>query len=403
MSDIAVKVERIEDIEHKLRSLSEGEREAAYEAAKLRVAGVPVEEREYPPVKLPEPEPSEYPQWVLVGVVVLCIVVLIAAFIPSAYRMYVAGEKVFCNAFGEFTQDEPVEDWICASVGISTVLMAEIGQTVALLAIAVLGTSVVDDASYQKTTRTSNRIFWGVALMTTLVAYIGNLHVAQPWNHAAEFYGLFPWILDLFPPTLVIGIMYALKELVLYLIRRQYTYKMQVRIAYQKRDEQIESDRHERSRYLMEPETHPQWLRTYSLALKEALMTANGRQKGERSDSKSVQARLDLLRSLSSAEWKHLIKLQMVQADFTVDPTKMSPVEYLRTKLDEQLPPPPSSAITEEDVKQASDGVWQAEDGTWSYRSELSKHERHGLESREDALKKLKQYEYHYRRRLASE
>lgn len=407
MDEMRIKQQRLAQIASQLRPLAEAEREAAYDAARNRVAGKPVELREYPPLKLPEPEPAEYPDWMIRIVIFLCLTVLIGAFVPSAYRIFVAGREVFCSAFSAFTETTPPV-WLCDSVGATTVIMAEIGQTVALLAIAVLGTTASTSLAIQKATRISNTIFWTVAGMTTIVAYVGNLHVARPWENQGPFLGvdLFAWILDLFPPTLVIGIMYAMKELMLYFIRRRYQYLLQIETAKEERESWIESDREERKHYLGQPETHPQWLRYHSIAIKEALAAANGRQKGERITTKLVQDRLDLLNSLSPEEWKHLIKQQMLDGDYTVDPSKATAVEKFQERLEEiqqekpeEVLVPKNITFQAEDLEVVKGNVWEATPGQWTYKSTLSGHIRTGIESKAEAERLLKQYEYHYNRR----
>jgi hypothetical protein len=406
---------RLSLINNTLRPLTEAEREEAYDVARHRVAGKPVEQREYPPLKLPEQEPAEYPDWMIYLVVTLCIVVLIGAFIPSAYRMYVAGETVFCDAFAEFT-DPDLEDEItpeppaelCVSVGVMTVIMAEIGQTVALLAIAVLGTTSSSAIAVKKATSISNAIFWGVAVMTTIVAYTGNLHVARPWTSVGPFFGvdIFAWILDLFPPTLVIGIMYALKELMLYFIKRRYQYITQISDAKTAREDQIDADRTERKYFLDKPEEHPQWLRVYSLAIREAMSLANGRQKGERSTIKDVASRHELLLSLSNDEWKYLIKTQMQAGDFTVDPGQVTAVEKFQQRIEEIQKEEPLADIApkqltfdEEVLDTVKADVWEDSPGVWAFKSKISGYVRKGIGSQSAAEKALKQYEYHYNRR----
>lgn len=412
MDELFAKQQRLKAVKELLRPLTETEREAAYDVARNRVAGKPVEEREYLPLQLPEPEPAEYPDWMIWVVVSLCILVLIASFVPSAYRMYMAGYTVFCTAYAEFVDPlepiEPAPEWLCMSVGVTTVLMAEIGQTVALLAIAVLGTTASSSDALKKAANISNLIFWGVAALTTVVAFAGNLHVARPWLHAGPFFGVdvFAWILDLFPPTLVIGIMYAMKELMLYFIRRRYQYLKQIETAKADRLVEIEKDREERKFYLGSPEEHPQWLRSYSLAIKEQFSLANGRQKGERADTRSVKERLELLRSLSTDEWKHLIKTQMLESDYTVDPLQTTAVEKFQNRLEEIQQAEPELQLVEKpvifdekDLETVKADVWEATPGQWSFKSRLSGYVRHGLASKAAAEKALKQYEYHYNRR----
>lgn len=408
--DVSTKMDRIDTLKTSLNRLDEATRQDAWEQARQLVAGKEIDEADYPVPPEPEPLPAEYPNYMVAMVVVLCIVVLVAAFIPSAFRLYQAGATVFCDAFQEYT-DSPTPWWVCMTVGVNTVIMAEIGQTVALLAIAVLGTSslklVVEgeltaaQKMQQKATTVSNRIFWSTAAMSTAIAYIGNFHVAKPWLHTEEFFGLFAWLLDAVPPTMVILVMYALKELMLYFIRRRFQYLSEIAINNQNRIDRIDNDRRIRAEALQDPESQPLWLKYYSISLKDAILAANMPQKGERK-SKAREERVDLVKSLSREEWKWLIKMEMIANDFEVDPTAMTVVERIQQKVEEKVREEAgaeSVEVTADDLATVADSVWQKDDGTWSFKSELSGYQRDGLKSRQAAETALKRYDYGYARR----
>lgn len=400
--------ERLSQITSQLRRLFDEERRDAYEEARTRAAGPPINEDNYPRVQKPPQDPPEYPNILIATVVVLCIIVLLAAFLPSAFRLFAAGKGVFCTSWTEFTKQEASEE-LCNAVGVAAVILAEIGQTVALLSIAVLGTTsyTMDSADesrkkFVKATELSNKIFWGVAILTTLVAYVGNLHVAKPWLHASsdDFYGIFAWILDLVPPTLVIGIMYALKELVLYYIRRTFQYNLLIKEAHERRHLRIQQDITTRQTYLENPEVHPQWLKLYSLALRDSLILANRRQKGERV-SADLDKRLTLMKSLSNDEWKYLIKLEMAADDFTVDPTHVTAVEKIQEQIKQQTTKE-NQAITEELVEELREeireDIYQEDDGTWTFKSKHTGATWEGYPSRKEAERKRRQNYYHYNR-----
>lgn len=76
---------------------------------------------------------SRYPPFVSKLINWLCIVLLLAAFTPSAIRLFVIGSETFGGA---------VPDHLAmVAVGIATFLTAEIGQVVFSLALATLGTT----------------------------------------------------------------------------------------------------------------------------------------------------------------------------------------------------------------------------------------------------------------------
>src|SRR5262245_37837569 len=95
-----------------------------------------------------------YPPMVTKLITGLCIALLLAAFTPSAIRLYVIGSSTFGAAV-------PYELAMVA-VGIATVLTAEIGQIVFSLALATLGT-----------TRSARRLLYTSMGIATAIALIG--------------------------------------------------------------------------------------------------------------------------------------------------------------------------------------------------------------------------------------
>lgn len=122
---------------------------------------------------------TKYPIWRTRLITGLCIIVLVGAFLPSSFRLYVAGSIAFAHG---------VDNLILAIIsGIATVIMAEAAQVVASLAMAIYGT-----------TKWSKRILYAIMCMSTSLALIGNWHVARP-------YDVFSIVEALFPPLLVLG------------------------------------------------------------------------------------------------------------------------------------------------------------------------------------------------------
>jgi hypothetical protein len=74
---------------------------------------------------------SKYPPSVTRLISVLCIVLLLATFTPSAIRLYVIGSQTFGQAVNNSVA--------MTVVGLATVLSAEIGQVVFSLALALRG------------------------------------------------------------------------------------------------------------------------------------------------------------------------------------------------------------------------------------------------------------------------
>jgi hypothetical protein len=161
------------------------------------------------------------------------------------------------------------------AVGIATVLTAEIGQVVFSLALATLGTS-----------KGARRLLYGSMGIATGIALIGNVQVALPGHIESPF----AWLEAIAPPLLVLSTAYVLKEQMLESIEMRHANER----AYQ---EAI----NEWQQAAASPETHPQWMRFYANALRDALRKTNNRRK-------------EVLESLSTADWRALVYREL-QAD----------------------------------------------------------------------------------------
>ncbi|MBN1202497.1 MAG: hypothetical protein JXJ20_11620, partial [Anaerolineae bacterium] len=114
-----------------LRPLTQEQRQAARQAARQAVVRSigPRPAREH----FAHHTISKYPPTVTQLISILCIVLLLAAFTPSAIRLYVIGSQTFGQAVSSSVA--------MTAVGLATVLSAEVGQVVFSLALATLGTS----------------------------------------------------------------------------------------------------------------------------------------------------------------------------------------------------------------------------------------------------------------------
>lgn len=109
-----------------------------------------------------------YPPIVTKLITGLCIAQLLAAFTPSAIRLYVIGSSTFGAAV-------PYELAMVA-VGIATVLTAEVGQVVFSLALATRGT-----------TSSARRLLYASMGIATAIALVGNVQVALPGHMRSPF------------------------------------------------------------------------------------------------------------------------------------------------------------------------------------------------------------------------
>ncbi len=173
-------------IEH-LRPLTQEQRQGAHQSAReavLRTIG-PKPIREY----FAGETISRYPVSVTRLITFLCLILLLAAFTPSAIRLYVIGSQTFGQAVSNHVAK--------TAVGLATVLSAEIGQVVFSLALATLGTS-----------QASKRLLYVSMSLSTMVSLTGNVQLALPAHAQSPF----AWLEAMVPPLLVLATSFVLKE-----------------------------------------------------------------------------------------------------------------------------------------------------------------------------------------------
>lgn len=203
---------------------------------------------------------SRYPPSVTRLINGLCIVLLLAAFTPSAIRLFVIGSQTFGAA---------VPNHIAMiAVGIATVLTAEIGQVVFSLALATLGT-----------TSGARRLLLTSMGIATAIALVGNVQVALPGHTDSPF----AWLEAISPPLLVLSTAYVLKE--------QLLESIQLRHANERAYQEAINSWQEATAH---PENHPLWMQFYANAIRDALRKNNSRRK-------------DVLAHLTTDDWRKLV------------------------------------------------------------------------------------------------
>jgi hypothetical protein len=210
---------------------------------------------------------SRYPGSVTRLIAVLCLVLLLAAFTPSAIRLYVIGSQTFGQAVSNNVAQ--------IAVGLATVLSAEIGQVVFSLALATLGT-----------TSTSRRLLYASMAMCTAVSLAGNIQIALLGHEQS----VFAWLEAVIPPLVVLSTAYVLKGQILETIEQRHATERAYQTALA--DWQAAT---------AEPEQLPQWTQFYANALQDALRKTNARRK-------------ETLTSLTQADWRLAVYREM-QAD----------------------------------------------------------------------------------------
>jgi len=210
---------------------------------------------------------SRYPGSVTRLIAVLCLVLLLAAFTPSAIRLYVIGSQTFGQAVSN--------DVAQVAVGLATVLSAEIGQVVFSLALATLGT-----------TSTSRRLLYASMGMCTAVSLAGNIQIALLGHEQS----VFAWLEAVVPPLVVLSTAYVLKGQMLETIEHRHATERAYQAALA--DWQAAT---------AQPEQHSEWTQFYANALQDALRKANVRRK-------------ELLASMTQDDWRLAVHREM-QAD----------------------------------------------------------------------------------------
>jgi hypothetical protein len=219
-----------------------------------------------------------YPPGVTRLINALCIALLLAAFTPSAIRLYVIGSQTFGAAV-------PYELAMVA-VGIATVLTAEVGQVVFSLALATLGTSTG-----------ARRLLYTSMGIATAIALVGNVQVALPGHVESPF----AWLEAIAPPLLVLSTAYVLKEQMLDAIEQRHANER----AYQ---EAV----NDWSRAAVNPEAHPRWKQFHANAIRDALRKANAR-------------RREAVEALTHGDWRALVYRELQAEDWYETPELTEP------------------------------------------------------------------------------
>jgi hypothetical protein len=203
---------------------------------------------------------SKYPVSVTRLITFLCLILLLAAFTPSAIRLYVMGSQTFSQAVPNQTAKR--------LVGLATVLSAEVGQVVFSLALATLGTS-----------RSSRRLLYSSMAITTCLALTGNVQVGLVGHTGSPF----AWLEATAPPIVVLSTAYVLKEQILEAVEHRHTAERTYQAAL-----------NEWHKATTHPENHPQWSQFYANALRDMLSKANHR-------------RQETLAALTTTDWRALV------------------------------------------------------------------------------------------------
>lgn len=260
-----------------IRSLTEAERLDAADIARrnvIRAIGDKPSRREFDDFTA-----SQYPGWVSFLIILLCMLALIAAFVPSAIRLYQIGSETFGYSIAHTASK--------SAVGISTVILAETAVVLFSLALAVIQPS-----------RASRRLLFGSMAIASAIALVGNAQIALPghWRNP------FAYLEALAPPVLVLSVSWVLKEQLLHAVARRHANEQAYQTALA-----------DWLNATAEPEVSPRWAASYANALKQMLIDTNGRGTG-------AMRRRELMAGLTSDDWRLLVYREMQADEWYQDP-----------------------------------------------------------------------------------
>lgn len=238
----------------RINPLTEEQRTAAFDAARIRIAGSKPQVDDYA-----DHESSRFPRWVTRMIYALCALMLVAAFLPSAIRLHEVGRTTFAETIAH-----SMSVYVAA---LCVVLMAETGQIIFSLASATI------NARWQRIG------FLAGALICTCIALSGN--AVAVGIHATE--NAFAVLETFAPPVLVLLTAQILKSQMLHAIEAKHA----ARMAYTQAVNAWNAV-HENAHL------GDSWQRVSANALKDALRNANKRSTA-------------VLRELTDTDWRELV------------------------------------------------------------------------------------------------
>jgi hypothetical protein len=247
----------------KVNALTQLQREQALDAARWRIAGKEPQVADFEAHTF-----NRFPPEVLRVMRRIAYVLLLAAFVPSALRIFVAAFQVSAYAIPAYEA--------AILVGFMSILLAETGQVAFTLWAATtegLGLRVA---------------LWVGALGCTAFALISNLHVVEPWRHNY----LLAWVEAILPPALVLIAAHVLKTQSLHAIEARHSAQTQYAEKHGKWLDDCEN-----------AHLSPRWMHYAANSLRDALRAANKRSTAVLRDLTDDDWRILILRELAAEEW----------------------------------------------------------------------------------------------------
>jgi hypothetical protein len=213
---------------------------------------------------------SKYPRAANLFITGLALLMLIATFAISAMRLYEIGS----TTFGFSIADRHSQ----AIAGLAIVMMAETGQVIFSLALAILAN-----------TRPARIVLYASMTIATAIALTGNIQLAMP----GHWHNPFAYLESIAPPLLVLGTAYVLKGQILIAIALQY-----------EREQKYQEERAKWENTTRSPEQSVIWPIHYANSLRSALIQFNNRGRG-------ATERRQIMTTLTDQDWSNLVRREL--------------------------------------------------------------------------------------------
>lgn len=208
----------------------------------------------------------------------LALLIAVAAFIPSAMRLYQIGFVTFGHAISDHNSQ--------VAAGISSIMLAESG----VLAFSLFNATLHD--------KTAKRVVFFFIGLFSVYALVGNIQLAMPGHWTNPF----AWLESVVPPVAVLGAGFMLEnQLLVYLRQRQ-----QDNLAY-------EEALTEWKIATANPRSHGRYRRLYANALRDALKARNAKGRGKKE-------RVEYMAQLQAEDWVELVLAEMAADEWFNEP-----------------------------------------------------------------------------------
>lgn len=227
--------QRTPHVYQRVNALTEDQRTQAQAYARKRIAGGEPKLADFERTAF-----VKYPPQVVNWINRMAEAVMFAAFVPSALRIFIAA----LSAFASGVPSEPAS----VVVGLTSILLAEVGQIVFMLA---------------RATAEEGRRWLAVgAAICTAYAIVGNAQIAEPWAHTSAF----AWLEAFGPPVLVLIAAHVRKTQILTAVESRHEAQRSYVDALNAWQASVENAHEHRS-----------WMRVYANALKDAFRSVDKR------------------------------------------------------------------------------------------------------------------------------